>query len=283
MGLRLRHVPPMQGSQWLRQAWRHFLRQPLRFSLLFLTYLLVASVIGAVPLVGSVLSLATMPLLSLAFMLATQDVIQGRPVSVRHLFAVARQPKKQRRTTLLLCLAFGVAVVVIIEIGVYLGGSELTEALKPLAEAKGGGDAKLLMSVFAHPAVSRLANTIWFLAALLSVPFWHALALVHWGGQTAAQALFSSTLALWRAKGAFLVYGLGWLGMVVLASLLAGIGAGLLTAAAGSPTLAMAFVALIFIAISAAFYISLWFMFQDSFVLTDEAPGPGVNEGPLPS
>jgi hypothetical protein len=45
----------------------------------------------------------------------------------------------------------------------------------------------------------------------------------------------------------------------------------------------MAFVALIFIAISAAFYISLWFMFQDSFVLTDEAPGPGVNEGPLPS
>jgi hypothetical protein len=273
----------MQGSQWLRQAWRHFLRQPLRFSLLFLTYLLVASVIGAVPLVGSVLSLATMPLLSLAFMLATQDVIQGRPVSVGHLFAVARQPKKQRLTTLLLCLAFGIAVVVIIEIGVYLGGSELTEALKPLADAKGGGDAKLLMSVFAHPAVSRLANTIWFLAALLSVPFWHALALVHWGGQTAAQALFSSTLALWRAKGAFLVYGLGWLGMVVLASLLAGIGAGLLTAAAGSPTVAMAFVALIFIAISAAFYISLWFMFQDSFVLTDEAPGPGVNEGPLPS
>jgi hypothetical protein len=262
----------MQGSQWLRKAWGVFLRQPLRFSLLFLSYLLLASVIGAVPVIGSVLSLATMPMLSLAFMLATQEALQGQPVRLGHLIAVARQPKRQRLTSLLLCLAFGIAVVVIIEIGVRLGGSELTEALKPLAEGKGGGDPKVLMSVFTHPAVSRLANTIWFLAAILSVPFWHALALVHWGGQTAAQALFSSTLALWRAKGAFMVYGLGWLGMVVLASLLAGVGAGVLTATLGSPTLAMAFVALIFIAISAAFYISLWFMFEDSFALADETP-----------
>ena len=274
MGLRLRHVPPMQGSQWLRQAWAHYLKQPLGFSLLFLAYLLMASVIGAVPFVGSLLSLATVPLLSLAFMLATQDVIQGRRVRLGHLFAVVRQPKKQRLTSLLLCLAFGFAVVVIIEIGVRLGGSELNEAMKPLAATKEGADAKQLMAVLSHPAVGRLANTIWFLAALLSVPFWHALALVHWGGQTAAQALFSSTLALWRAKGAFVVYGLGWLGMVVLASLLAGIGVGLLTAALGSPTFAMVFGALIFVAISAAFYISLWFMFQDSFVLTEEEAAP---------
>ena len=274
MGLRLRHVPPMQGSQWLRQAWAHYLKQPLGFSLLFLAYLLMASVIGAVPFIGSLLSLATVPLLSLAFMLATQDVIQGRRVRLGHLFAVVRQPKKQRLTSLLLCLAFGFAVVVIIEIGVRLGGSELTEAMKPLAATKEGADAKQLMAVLSHPAVGRLANTIWFLAALLSVPFWHALALVHWGGQTAAQALFSSTLALWRAKGAFVVYGLGWLGMVVLASLLAGIGVGLLTAALGSPTFAMVFGALIFVAISAAFYISLWFMFQDSFVLTEEEAAP---------
>lgn len=255
----------MQGSQWLRQALRLYLRQPLRFSLLFLSYLPIASAIGAVPVVGAVLSLATLPMLSLAFMLATQEAAQGRPVRLSHLLAVARQPKPQRRTSLLLCVAFGVAVVLIFEIGVRLGGSELTEALKPLFDAKGRGDPKVLTDVFVHPAVKRLTNTISFLIALLSVPFWHALALVHWGRQTAAQALFSSTLALWRTKGAFLVYGLGWLGMVVLASLMAGIGAGLLTAALGSPALAMAFFALSFVVISATFYVSLWFMFQDSF------------------
>jgi hypothetical protein len=36
----------------------------------------------------------------------------------------------------------------------------------------------------------------------------------------------------------------------------------------------MAFGALIFVAISAAFYISLWFMFRDSFVLTEEEAAP---------
>ena len=48
------------------------------------------------------------------------------------------------------------------------------------------------------------------LGALLSVPFWHAPALVHWGGQGVAQALFSSTLALWRNKAAFALNGLLW-------------------------------------------------------------------------
>ena len=47
------------------------------------------------------------------------------------------------------------------------------------------------------------------------MPFWHAPALVHWGDQGPAQALFSSTLAVWRSRGAFAVYLLSWLGIIV--------------------------------------------------------------------
>jgi hypothetical protein len=68
------------------------------------------------------------------------------------------------------------------------------------------------------------------MAALLSVPFWHAPALVLWGGQGVWQALFSSTLSLWRAKGAYLVYGLAWTGASVLLSLAIGLIAGTLGA-----------------------------------------------------
>ena len=50
------------------------------------------------------------------------------------------------------------------------------------------------------------------LAGLLSVPFWHAPALVYWGAQGWAKSLFFSTVAIWRNKGAFAVYGLGWIG-----------------------------------------------------------------------
>ena len=50
-------------------------------------------------------------------------------------------------------------------------------------------------------------------AGALSIPFWHAPALVYWGGQGWAKSLFFSTVALWRNKGAFALYGLGWLAL----------------------------------------------------------------------
>ena len=58
------------------------------------------------------------------------------------------------------------------------------------------------------------------LAALLSVPFWHAPALVWWHGQGLAQSLFSSTLACWRNKGAFTIFGVAWMGVLTTGLLL---------------------------------------------------------------
>ena len=118
------------------------------------------------------------------------------------------------------------------------------------------------------------------LAGLLSVPFWHAPALVHWGSQGALQALFSSTVALWRTRGAFTVYLLGWgAAMLAVAGLVALLGTlfgarqalGILTLPIG----------LVF---SAAFYVSLWFSFADTFgaagdssdTRTDTRSNPGA-------
>jgi len=84
---------------------------------------------------------------------------------------------------------------------------------------------------------------------------------VHWGGQGAGQALFSSTLALWRAKGAFAVYAAGWalitfgLGMVATAAVLM----------LGSRQLVSVLIMPAGLILSAMFYVSLWFSFTDSF------------------
>jgi hypothetical protein len=99
------------------------------------------------------------------------------------------------------------------------------------------------------------------LATLLSIPFWHAPALVHWGGQRPAQALFSSSLAVWRAKGAFLAYAMAWLAIIALfgtvtAALSAAVGARELIGVLALPA------GLIF---STVFYVSLIFTFNDSF------------------
>ena len=50
---------------------------------------------------------------------------------------------------------------------------------------------------------------------MLAVPFWHAPALVYWDHHGCAKALFSSTLACWRNRGAFTVYSLVWFVLIV--------------------------------------------------------------------
>jgi hypothetical protein len=98
------------------------------------------------------------------------------------------------------------------------------------------------------------------LGSLLSVPFWHAPALVHWGGHSTGQALFSSTLAVWRSKGAFLVYGLCWIGLSFAAAI-----AMTIVAQLGARPLATAMALAGGLLFSTVFYVSLLFTFNDSF------------------
>jgi hypothetical protein len=113
----------------------------------------------------------------------------------------------------------------------------------------------------AEPALQRAMLSAAVLTSLISIPFWHAPALVHWGGQTVGQALFSSTLAVWRSKAAMTIYGLAWIGVLMAMSVL-------LSAVASmteSPGLAT-FLAMLFnLVVSSAFYVSLLFTFNDSF------------------
>jgi hypothetical protein len=109
-------------------------------------------------------------------------------------------------------------------------------------------------------------------AALLAIPFWHAPALVHWGGQGAAQALFSSTVAIWRNKGAFTVYMLAWIGVV----LAFGAATSVLFGLAGQPRLAAVALMPASLLFSTAFYASLWFTFADCFGTGDSEPPSSV-------
>jgi hypothetical protein len=116
-------------------------------------------------------------------------------------------------------------------------------------------------AILAEPGVVTGGLLAVVLALLLSVPFWHAPALVHWGGQTVGQSLFSSTLALWRAKGAFFVYGMTFIGLLLLSVFTLGLLLGLL----GAPQLAALLALPLGLAFTALFYISLLFSFNDCF------------------
>ena len=117
-------------------------------------------------------------------------------------------------------------------------------------------------------------------AGARSVPFWHAPALIYWGGQSWAKSLFFSTVALWRNKGAFFVYGLAWMALWLLLLAIVSLGVGLF--GAQRFTLVATPLTLVF---STIFYASLWFTFADCFApvapdATDVAPSGDPDPDP---
>lgn len=265
MPLQLKPVEPMRGARWVIDAFRLFLRRPLALTLLFVAFFVASTLVAAVlPFVGSLLQLASLPMLSLGFMVAAQSALLGGPVHPGQFFEPLRGDAERRRALLWLCLLYGVAAFAILMLCSWVSGDALGR-LQTLM-ASGEVTPQQVDALLEEPGVAAGALLLLVLGSALTVPFWHAPALVHWGGQGVAQALFSSTLALWRTKGAFTLYGLTWTAL----TLLAGAGSALLFGLFGAHGLATLVALPLGLVFSTVFYVSLLFVFNDTF---GHAPG----------
>ena len=70
--MRLQQVAPGQGTSWVRKGFQVFGRQPLGFASLFAAGLFMSLLLGLIPLLGSIATLALAPAVSLVFMIASQ-------------------------------------------------------------------------------------------------------------------------------------------------------------------------------------------------------------------
>lgn len=276
MPLMLKPVEPARGARWIGDAFRLFGRRPLAFTMLFTVFLFTALVATLVPLVGGPLQLGLLPLLSLGFMIASQSALLDGPVQPAQFIEPLRGDPKRRRDVLVLCLVYGVAAFLILVLCDAVSDSAMVRLQKLMAE---GGEAQPeIDALLTEPGVGQAVMLFIGLGALLSVPFWHAPALVHWGGQSVAQALFSSTLAVWRSKGAFVVYFATWVVVVGVFGVLSSLLLGLL----GSAQLA-GFISLpAGLMFSTVFYVSLIFTFNDSFGGASAVAAPPADTGPAP-
>lgn len=263
--MKLQTVPASQGALWVRRGFSVFFTKPLGFCGLFAGFMLAALLLLAVPAVGSLLLLVALPLVSLGFMLATQYAAAGRFPLPTVFIEPLRVDPVRRKGLVQLGLAYALATFVILWLSDLADGGKFDA----LQEAMVGGktsqeDLQLLLmdSQLQWGLMLRFG-----LAALLSLPFWHAPALTHWGFQPWGKALFFSTVACWRNKGAFAVYGLTWFGVILAFSVLAS----LIFAALGQPNL-MAVVAMpAGLMFSTVFYASLYFTYADCFT-SDDTP-----------
>lgn len=259
MALSLLRVPPQRGAIWIRDAFRLFGRRPIAFTGLFFVFLFAAMMVLFVPLVGSLLQMMMLPLLSLGFMIAARSALAAGPVQPGQFVEPLTANTRQRASLLVLCVAYGLGAALLLWLCNVLSEGSLARLQGLLAA--GDTPREEIDALMAEPGVF-LGTVVGLVGATLwSVPFWHAPALVHWGGQSATQALFSSTVALWRCKGAFLVYALVWAAVIGLFGAVTAI----VLSAFGVPQLAGLLALPAGLMFSTVFYVSLIFTFDDSF------------------
>ena len=259
MALSLKTVDASHGARWIADAWRLFARRPMAFTALFAVFLFGALLVSLVPLLGGLVQMMALPLLSLGFMVASQSALLDGPVHPRQYLEPLKTDPARRRSLLILCAVYGVAVLLILLLVDAVSDSAFSRMQQLLAQ--GEQAQPQIDALLSEPGVASGALLAVVLGVALSVPFWHAPALVHWGGQRVGQALFSSAVAVWRSKGAFFVYAMGWVGVMLVFGIVTALVLGLV----GLPQLAGVIGLPAGLMFSAVFYISLLFTFNDSF------------------
>ncbi len=256
--MKLQLVSPRRGMEWVRQAFQVFMRQPLGFATLFAACLLVFLLLGIIPVVGTIALLIVPPAGSLLFMIASRLAAAGAKPMPAAIVELARAGRPRLIALLKLGLVYAAATFFVFWLAGVIDGGALEAFFDTLPDAKTTSE-----SAAAHVADPRLQLGLLLrlvFAGALSVPFWHAPALIHWGGQSWAKSLFFSTVAVWRNKGAFAVYGLVWMALWMVLLAIVSLGVGLF-----GPqrfTIVATPLTLIF---TTVFYASLWFTFVDCF------------------
>lgn len=200
-------IPAHTGWSWVKQGFALFRRQPVEISTLFLAYLFLMILLGAIPVLGQTLPLVLIPVFAMSFMEACARIERGERVYPNLLLTGFRSPA--RNTLLKLGLVYLLVATVVVGISTLADGGVFWKAMM------GSGLSRQEMESAAGSM--RMAMLV---AAALYVPaamaFWYAAALIMWQKMPLGKALFYSFFSVRRTGAAFLVYGLAWIMISVI-------------------------------------------------------------------
>lgn len=211
MSTKIQSCKPSTGWDWLVQGLMTFKQKPGEMFFLGNTYLFVVlfpSVL--IPFLGAVIVTVITPGLGAGVMVAGRMASRGLKVTPKVLFAgFFAEGRRHAQRLLVLGGAYAVCFA-IIKLAAHL----------VLGQAPDVPDTGFDINdpeTNAALAEYIVLNTMFM--AVASVPvilaFWFAPALVIWHDMPAPKALFASWVAVWRNKTTFLIYGMGWLILVI--------------------------------------------------------------------
>lgn len=264
--MKLKVVPARRGLGWIKDGMGVCVKQPLGFVSLLGLVITGAMLLMAVPVLGPLVVVSAMPMVWMAFMLASRRVLSDRRITPSVLVEPVRAPS-DRAPWLRLGALYAMATTVVIVLGGLLGPG--MEELSTVIESTDQAEA-----VMSNPVVQ--SSLLWRLALTLPVSllFWHTPALVHWSRLPVGKALFFSAVASWRNLGAFALYGAGWAVLLMMVGVIMQVVATVLQIPALSTLIAV----LGGMWVAAAFYASLYFSVVDCFepseAVSDDEPLP---------
>jgi hypothetical protein len=279
--VRIRHVPALAGLRWIRLALRAFARQPGGFMGMFAMFLLamllfsiplallvpLAEAVHLSPVVATMLSLVLMPLLSLSFMLSTEAVTNDLRIRPALFFAPLRASAATRRSLVEVGLVYVALFVLAWFVGNGIDGGETMRWFTDRVMMPPPGAKAPPAPVPLSDAAAIVMSLKTAVVALGTIPLWHAPALILWGRYGVAKAMFASVVALWRTRAALFMFGLGWFALSFVVTLVLT----LLELMLGGSVLVLAIAVMLSWALSALFYVTLWFGFVDTFEIVPPA------------
>jgi hypothetical protein len=258
--MKLQILPASTGITWVKLGLKTFFKQPLALGGLFFMYMAATSVLTIIPLAGTVMALAIVPAATLGLMVAALKALRGEFPMPSILLTAFKAGKARQRAMLTLGVMYAVCFLAIVLLVNVVGGETFDQLDLSSAEKT--------RAAMDDPAFQNAIVIGLVLYGFLTVLFWHAPALVHWYGISPIKAIFFSVVACSRNMGAYLMYGLTWVALLLAASAVLGAVLGALGLAPLAKAILMAFA----LSMAAMIYTSVYFTFRDSFVHTEEAP-----------
>lgn len=273
--MKLNIVPARTGIDWVKSGIRVFWRQPMAMAALFFMTMAAMSLASMVPLIGSALALVLLPSATLAMMVAAAEAVQGRFPMPTVLLVAFRTGRQRLRDMLVLGVLYAGGFLAVMGLSALFDGGLFAQVYL--------GGMPMTREVAENP---QFQTAMWVSMALylpLSLLFWHAPGLVHWHGVPPVKALFFSIVACLRNFGAFVVYGLGWLGVFALGGVLISVVSALLAVlgvvgAESAPGAIGGLMMALAMAMAAMFFSSIVFTFRDCF-----APPGTPDDAALPA
>jgi hypothetical protein len=214
------HLPAKTGWLWIKEGFSYFKKQPVGFNLIFLAYFLVMNIISSIPLmifntvpVFKLLSIITLPLFSMAFMLACRQIQAKQRIQIKAIFAFLRAPSS--KPLIFLGCLYPIAGIIALAVSILADGGLLWQvSVGNEINAADIPNSNILSAVFVS-----------FLVCIpMVMALWYAPPLIAWKNMSLVQALFYSFFTVYRHWKAFFVYFAGWFVIsIVLPSLFSAI------------------------------------------------------------